>query len=64
LWGFRVMACLLKNEPASCCCVARLTRGGGAVAKASPNRAKTVSLWGGVSRVVQTRSGVIYPWPG
>ena len=36
-WG--VMACLLKNEPASSWCVARLTRRGEAVAKASPNRA-------------------------
>ena len=33
------MACLLKNEPASQCSVARLTRCGVAVAKASPNRA-------------------------
>ena len=34
-----VTACLLKNEPASLRCVARLTRCGVAVAKASPNRA-------------------------
>jgi hypothetical protein len=34
-----VTACLLKNEPASLRCVARLTRRGEAVAKASPNRA-------------------------
>jgi hypothetical protein len=34
-----VTACLLKNEPASLCCVARLTCWRGAVAKASPNRA-------------------------
>ena len=32
----RVMACLLKNEPASQWRVARLTRCGGAVARASP----------------------------
>ena len=32
-------ACLLKNEPASLRYVARLTRRGEAVAKASPNRA-------------------------
>ncbi len=34
-----VTACLSKNESASQWCVARLTRGGAAVAKASPNRA-------------------------
>ena len=35
---FGVTACLSKNESASQWCVARLTRGGGAVAKASLKR--------------------------
>jgi hypothetical protein len=41
-WELRfisVTACLLKNEPASLRCVARLTRSGVAVAKASLLRA-------------------------
>ena len=36
-WGWGVVACLLKNEPASQWRVARLTRCGVAVARASPN---------------------------
>ena len=47
----------MKNEPASHCRVARLTRVGVVVAKASLKRAV-------VSGAVWTRSGVIYPWPG
>ena len=54
--GWGVVACLLKNEPASQWRVARLTRCGVAVARASPKRASSGASW--------TRSGVIYPWPG
>ena len=49
-------ACLLHNEPASECSVARLSESG-AVAKASLNRA--------IEWVVFGREAVlIYPWPG
>ena len=50
-----VTACLLHNESASCP-GRRGEAGGGAEAKASANSAS--------SRPGQTRSRVIYPWPG
>jgi hypothetical protein len=51
------MACLLKNEPASCF-VSRKAKwlSHGARAKASLNRA--------TSGTEQTRNRVSYPWPG